>query len=118
MKEFLSQINPVDAIEALKYIAMLVLGAASLYYQSNSRLRELSGKYIATAQVLYTDNGTRFEWVVAEVYKIVPMALKPFVTKALVGKIVQSMFDGAKAYAKAAADKAVKKLPDPITGEE
>lgn len=118
MKEFINSISPADVIETIKYIAMLILGAASVYYQSNSRLRELSGKYIATAQVLYTDNGARFEWVVAEIYKAVPVVLKPFVTKALVGKIVQSMFDGAKAYAKAAADKVVENLPDPMTGEE
>lgn len=118
MKEFINSINPADVIEAIKYITMLILGAASVYYQSNAKLRDTANKYIATAQVLYTDNGARFNWVVTEIYKAVPVALKPFITKALVGKIVQSMFDGAKAYAKAAADKVVDSLPDPVVGEE
>lgn len=118
MKEFINSINPADVIEAVKYVAMLILGAATLYFQSNSKLKDTANKYIATAQVLYTDNNKRYEWVVNEAYKVVPTGLKPFITKALVGKIVQSMFNGAKAYAKAAADKAVEAIPEPMPRED
>lgn len=118
MKDFFANIDLNTVLEVLKYIAMLILGAFSLYYQSNSKLKELANKYIATAQVLYKDNTTRFDWVVTEIYKVVPVALRPFITKAAVARLVQAMFDGAKAYAKASLDKAVDSLPDPAVGEE
>ncbi len=119
MKEFINSINPAYVIEVVKYIAMLILGAATLYYRSNAKLRDMANKYIATAQVLYKDaeGKTRFAWVVEKVYEIVPTALKPLITKALVGKIVQSMFDGAKAYLKANADRAVEAIPEPMPRE-
>lgn len=107
MKEILSNLDPAYVLEAAKVGLMFILAALSLYYRSNTRLQSLVNKYIATAEVLFTDNGDRFNWVVSEAYKIVPTALKPFITKALVEKIVQSMFEGAKAYARAQADKTV-----------
>lgn len=116
MKEFISQINPETVIEAVKYIAMLALGALSLYWQSNARLREIAGKYIASAQVLYTDKEQRLNWVVAQIYKVVPAVMRPFLTPERVKQIVQAVFDGSKAY-RAAWEKtlndAVEAIPEP-----
>lgn len=116
MKEFLNNMNSVDIIEAVKYIAILILGAASVYYQSNARLREISSKYIATAQVLYKDKEQRLDWVVNEIYGIVPAAIRPFLTKVRVKAIMQSVFDGSKAYREAwqkSLDQAVEAIPEP-----
>ncbi|MEA5136355.1 MAG: hypothetical protein VB035_09470 [Candidatus Fimivivens sp.] len=116
MKELLNNIHSVDIIEAVKYIAILILGAASAYYQSNARLREISSKYIATAQVLYKDKEQRLDWVVNEIYGIVPTAIRPFLTKVRVKAIMQSAFDGSKAYREAwqkSLDQAVEEIPQP-----
>lgn len=120
MKAFINSINPADVYEAVKYIAMLILGAVSVYYQSNTRLREISGKYIAAAQVLYKDKEKRLNWVVDEIYGVVPTAIRPFLTKARVKAIMQSMFEGSKAYREAwqkSLDEAVEAIPEPMPRE-
>lgn len=116
MKEFLNNIHSVDIIEAVKYIAMLILGAASVYYQSNVRLREISSKYIATAQVLYKDKEQRLDWVVNEIFGVVPIAIRPVLTKVRVKAIMQSVFDGSKAYREAwqkSLDQTIEAIPEP-----
>ena len=120
MKAFINSINPADVFEAAKYIAMLILGAVSVYYQSNARLREISGKYIAAAQVLYKDKAKRLDWVVNEIYRVVPTAIRPFLTKARVKAIMQSMFEGSKAYREAwqkSLDEAIEAIPEPMPRE-
>lgn len=110
MKEFINSINPADAIEAAKYIAMLILGASTLYFKTKASLVEIGGKYVSAAERLYEDNETRFNWVVDQAYKIVPAAMRPFISKKAVGEAVQTAFDIAKAYFKSRADQAIDKI--------
>ena len=121
MREFLSNIDPTYLIEAVKYGLMFMLGAVSLYYKSNAKLQDLASKYIAAAQVLYQDKGQRLTWVVDQLYPMVPTGLRPFLTKTRVEAIIQSVFEGSKAYRKAwedSLDQIVDTLPEPKMREE
>lgn len=121
MREFLSNIDQTLLLEAVKYGLMFILGLVSWYYKSNTKLQNLAGKYIAAAEVLYQDNEQRLDWVVAQLYRWVPMGLRPFLTKSQVKYIIQSVFDGSKAYRQAwkdSLDKVVDTIPEPKMREE
>lgn len=92
-------------------ILAVILGAASVYYHENEKLRNSSIKYIAQAEEMYKDStkagGQKFEWVVDMLYSVVPAPFKIFVNKSIIEKIVQSTFDGLEEYAKLQLDKII-----------
>jgi hypothetical protein len=103
-------------MQVLIPILTIILGAASLYYRENEKLRDSSIKYIAQAESLYKDTtkagGQKFEWVVDTLYNIVPTPFKIIITKKIIEKVVQSTFDELEEYAKMQLDKV---LNDNIT---
>lgn len=91
------------AIELLKWLALFTLGAASIYYQTNTKISCYVAKLIEEAENVYKDTakagGEKFEWVVTALYGMVPAMLKPFITRQVLESLVQSTFDAMQQYA-------------------
>lgn len=91
------------AIELLKWLTLFTLGAASIYYQTNTRINCYVAKLIDEAEHVYEDvlkaGGEKFEWVVTALYGMVPVLLKPFITRQVLENLVQSTFDAMQQYA-------------------
>lgn len=104
-----------DALEILKWTALIIFGAASLYYQMNTKLRCNVTQLINDAENAYTDSakagGEKFEWVVSSLYSMIPAVLKPFITHAMLEKLVQTTFDAMESYAVFQLDRLTNKLP-------
>lgn len=91
------------AIELLKWLALFTLGAASIYYQTNTKISCYVARLIDEAERVYEDatkaGGEKFEWVVTALYSMVPALLKPFITRQVLESLVQSTFDAMQQYA-------------------
>ena len=91
------------AIELMKWLALFTLGAASIYYQTNTKLSCYVARLIDEAEHVYEDatkaGGKKFEWVVTTLYGMVPALLKPFITRQVLESLVQSTFDAMQHYA-------------------
>ena len=91
------------AIELLKWLALFTLGAASIYYQTNTKISCYVAKLIDEAENVYKDasqaGGEKFEWVTTALYGMVPALLKPFITRQVLENLVQSTFDAMQQYA-------------------
>ena len=91
------------AIEMLKWLALFTLGAASIYYQTNTKISCYVAKLIDEAEHVYEDTsksgGEKFEWVVNALYGMIPMLLKPFITRQVLENLVQSTFVAMEQYA-------------------
>ncbi|WMJ85027.1 hypothetical protein ACS3UN_04150 [Oscillospiraceae bacterium LTW-04] len=91
------------AIELLKWLALFTLGAASIYYQTNTKISCYIARLIDEAEHVYKgvskSGGEKFEWVVTTLYSMVPALLKPFITREVLEDLVQSTFDAMQQYA-------------------
>ena len=90
-------------IEILKWLALFTLGAASIYYQTNTKISSYAAKLIDEAEHTYKDatrsGGEKFEWVVNSLYAMVPTVLRPLVSRQMLESLVQSTFDAMEHYA-------------------
>ncbi len=102
-------------ISIIAVVGMVVLGAVAVYYRANAKLQAKVAELIDKAQGMYTDatepGGERFDWVVGQLYGSLPAWAKPMLTREAVGKIVQSVFDFMKSFAKKKADEKLNSAP-------
>lgn len=95
-------------IETVKWCAVLLLGGSALYFNYNGRLREKAAALIVQAEQEYKDvtkaGGQKFSWVVDTLYAMIPIILKPFITREFIEVLVQSIFDSIQEYAKLQLD--------------
>lgn len=91
----------------------LVIGAAALYFQYNTKLNKKATEYINKAEELYKDStkagGTKFNWVVDKLYDILPVPMKLVFTKETIAVLVQRTFDEIQSYAVKQLDKKLTK---------
>lgn len=108
----------MDWVEILKNVAMVVFGGLALYIQYNKKLQEkiaeITGKAVAMikqAEEMYKDTtkagGQKKEWVVDQLYNLVPKALRMIITKSMIDEIVESTFAEVEKYAQEQLDKIV-----------
>ncbi len=101
-------------LSIIAVVGMIILGAVAVYYRTNAKLQAKANELIDTAQGMYTDatnqGGKRFEWVVDQLYRIVPVWAKPLLTREVVGNIVQTAFDWMEDFARQKADKLANKI--------
>lgn len=101
----------MNTIEIVRTILMIIFGGLAIYFKCNVQLQkkiaEVSAKAITLikeAEEIYADGtkqgGERFEWVVNELYKLIPAPFNKIITKEMIGEIVQSTFDQIKEYTK------------------
>lgn len=106
----------MNTVEIIKTILMIILGGLAIYFKCNAQLQkriaEISAKAITLikeAEEMYADGtkqgGKRFEWVVNELYKLIPQPFNKIITKTMIAEIVQSTFDEVKEYTKIQLDK-------------
>ena len=91
----------------------LVIGAAALYFQYNTKLNKKATEYINKAEELYKDStkagGTKFNWVVDKLYDILSVPMKLVFTKETIAVLVQRTFDEIQSYAVKQLDKKLTK---------
>ena len=91
----------------------LVIGAAALYFQYNTKLNKKATEYINKAEELYKDStkagGTKFNWVVDKLYDILPAPMRLVFTKETIAVLVQRTFDEIQSYAVKQLDKKLTK---------
>lgn len=100
--------------EIISIIAMILLGAVSYYFKYKTNLQATIAGHISNAEKEYesiaTSGGEKFELVVNTIYNVVPTVFKPFITKDMIGNLVQATFDQMAEYAAKQLDTVVDKI--------
>lgn len=95
----------------VRIVLYLVIGAAALYFQYNTKLNQKATEYINRAEELYKDStksgGTKFNWVVDKLYDFLPAPMRLVFTKETIATLVQRAFDEIQSYAVKQLDKKV-----------
>ena len=95
-------------------IIYVVLGGLTIYFRTNSKLKDKASDLITKAEKEYIDveksGGEKHEYIVDVIYKAVPIVLRTIFTRAFIEDIVNVAFDKAQAYAVTQLDKAVDKI--------
>lgn len=96
-------------IQIVTTVTTILFGFIALYLKSRSEIYGKASEFIAKAEDDYKDTvnagGKKFEFVVEQLYSIVPIPFKPFLNKEVIGTIVQYTFDYIQKYAVAQLDK-------------
>lgn len=96
-------------IATVRWCVMLLLGGCALYFHYNGRLKEYASSLILQAEQEYKDvtkaGGQKFNWVVDALYEVVPLVLRPLITRTFIEALVQSIFDSIQGYAKLQLDR-------------
>lgn len=110
--------------EIIAYILTVALGALSIYFKrsaaAQSKVAEVknwlaetkgsAAKYIVIAEKMFEGTqrgGEKFEWVVESLHVLLPIPIRAFITKDMIGDIVQGAFDAMAEYATTQLDKAL-----------
>lgn len=106
--------NVETIIEAAKVAVAIILGGFALYFKSKVKLTEKVSGLIAEAEDTYKSytkaGGEKMNWVVTRLYVYVPVWLRPLITREVIGRIVQFVFDNVESYAKIQLDKLTDKV--------
>lgn len=120
--------NMQHVLEFAKLVLTLALGGLVIYYQNSTRAQERAAqiqgvlgniaahanKFIAEAEDKYKDTtnmgGVKFAEVVDRLHALVPEMLQDFITKEMIGSIVQKAFDEIEEYVALQLDKAINKI--------
>ena len=96
-------------VRCVIYLCALIFGGLALWYQGNAKVSGRVAALIQRAEGLYSDltnaGGVKFEWVVGQLYSLLPLAVRPFVPRKLVEQVVQTTFDAIEGYARMQLDK-------------
>jgi hypothetical protein len=80
-------------------VVLVVLGFLVSYYKANAKFRSFVATLINDAESLSKTGPEKKDWVVSQIYAILPAWLKPILTKTILSMIVQGTFDSMKQYA-------------------
>ena len=98
-----------EFVRIVIYLCALAFGGLALWYQGNAKVSGRVAALIRRAEELYSDltqaGGIKFEWVVGQLYDLIPLAVRPFVPRKLVEQIVQTTFDAIEGYARMQLDR-------------
>ena len=101
-------------LDVLGYVFSIFLVGVALYSKGKKTITDNAVKYINEAEEGYQNlviaKGEKFDYVVDNIYNLIPTVVRPFVTKDLVAIIVQNVFDQMESYAVKQADKIVDKV--------
>ena len=97
---------------------IIVLGYLSLYLKKRGDLVSVVTMAIVYAEDKFSDatnpGGERFKWVCDQLYKGVPVWLRPMISYKDIERLVQSTFDEIEEYANAQLNSFVDKFTDEI----
>lgn len=101
-------------VNILLTVLLIVAGYVIEYFKTKSRVIEAAKGIIDRAEEQYASvaksGGQKRQFAIDYLYELVPAVLKPFITKEMIGNIVQAAFD----YMKSFADKQLDKITDKI----
>lgn len=101
--------NNNEILNIFYIIAMVFLGFTTIWYKGNANLKTAVSDLISEAEYLYKDSskagGEKFNWVVDQLYNLLPLPLKAIISKQMIGQIVQSSFNAMSLYAKSQLDR-------------
>jgi hypothetical protein len=104
----------MSTYDIIMTVLAIVFGGLSLYISGKKNVIDAVAGFIDEAEDIYKDStkagGEKFEWVVDRIMNIIPIALKPFISRDLVKAVVQKVFDIMESYAKKQLDKVVDKV--------
>ena len=122
--------NFQDIYNILVTLVAVVVGGLSLYFKTSAKAQAKAKEiqdttalilakavvYIREAEENFKDEtnagGKKFNEVVNKLYSLVPVSLRPIITRQMIKKIVQSTFDEVEKYVKLQLDEAIDKLDD------
>lgn len=103
-------------LQVLTSFFTVIFGFLALYLSSKEKVISKVTEFIAQAEADYKDatkaGGKKFEWVVNQLYNLVPTPFKMFLTKEVLGAIVQYTFDYIEKYATTLLDKSIEKVEE------
>ena len=101
--------NVQEFMRIVFYLCALMLGGLALWFRGHAKISGRVAALIRRAEELYSDltnaGGMKFEWVVGQLYGLIPLAVRPFVPRSLIEQIVQTTFDAIEGYAKMQLDR-------------
>lgn len=86
----------------------VIVGFVSLYFKANAKLYSKVAGFITAAENEYKDansGGQKFQWVVGQLYTLIPAAVRPFIPESILAALVQNIFNQVAAYAAKQLDK-------------
>lgn len=93
-------------INILLALATIAFGFISYYLEIKHKMQKEINGYIDAAEDTGEDGDRKMEMVVDKLYfDIVPVVLRPFLTKKVIESIVQAAFDKIEDYAKKQVEK-------------
>lgn len=99
---------------AIRVLACILIGGLALYYQANARLKEAVTGLISQAESLYRDTvkagGMKHAYVTEQLYRMLPVYIRPILTKDILSSMVDNAFAAVEDYAKKQIDKAVQQV--------
>lgn len=122
--------NFQDIYNILVTLVAVVVGGLSLYFKTSAKAQAKAKEvqdvmamimgevvvYIRKAEEDYKDTtnagGKKFNEVVNKLWSLVPVSLRPIITRQMIKDIVQSTFDEVENYVKLQLDNAVDKLDE------
>lgn len=106
--------NTETVFTAIRILVSLLLGGLALYYQANARLKEAVAGLIAEAEFLYMDTvkagGMKHAYVTERLYRMLPVYVRPILTKEILSAMVDNTFAAVEDYAKKQLDKAARQI--------
>lgn len=95
-------------------ILFIIAGFFVEYLKTKKNLLESVNDVINKAEEEYKDatkaGGLKMQWAIDLLFSYTPAFLKPFITKEVIGNMIQSAFDRIEDYAKKQLDKVVDKI--------
>ena len=103
----------INWLQIIVTIAWIICGFLAVYFREKTNIvSQIAGK-IAEAEDIYKDytkaGSEKFGWVCDFLEGIVPVFLKPFITRAFIENAVQKVFNQIEVYATQQLDKVFNK---------
>lgn len=101
-------------LNVIRVIAYFVLGGLAIYFRYNTKLNKQVNELIDKAEETFKDvtksGGLKHEWVIDQLYNLIPTPFNLLFTRDMISHIVQTAFDGMASYATKQLDKIVDKV--------
>ena len=114
----------INWLEIIGYILTVIFGALSIYFKRSAvaqskaaevenwiaEIKGSAAKYIVKAEKIFEGTqrgGEKFKWAVDSLYILLPVPIRAFITKEMIGDIIQGAFDAMADYATTQLDKAL-----------
>lgn len=114
--------NADTFIELGAWALSVIFFFLTTYFRSSKKLQALAGRVINDAEQAFKGTSQRgqdkFNYALTMLYDKVPVALRPFITRQLLGEMLQSAFDELSAFAAKQLDGAVDKAEIILYGSQ